>query len=674
MGRNKSATTGKVAIIQREGLLQPGSRACPPNYILHGEGSTVILLPRAAPASVIPSGEAVASTSKINSRVKCEEEQEVFINPIQEYNRDLSVACIDTWSRIRAAERHEKASSRRAYKRQRNGANADDNAQGKRRKLDNDATEIAAGESRQTDIEEAAADEPDGVGAEDAPASAQPNPNSYKFTAFEALAASGLRSIRYARELPLLKWVQANDLSPKAVKLIQMNADFNELSDPDDAEKRWPIKTQPTAETIAAEIPEASASSVKSQAKVRVSQGDCCTIMYAERQTRNYNVIDLDPYGSAAPFIDAAVQAVADHGLLCITCTDLAVLAGCGYPEKTFSLYGGSPTRAEYSHEVALRLVLHAISSSAARYGRHIEPVLSLSIDYYLRVFVRVASGPIKVKQLASTTALVYVCNYCQSPNFQPMGRIHSRPTRKEGSAPQLSFGTATGPPTNSTCDQCKQTYHVAGPMWMGRLHDKSFVTAVIDHVEQSGDHYATKARMLGMLKVAQAELDAPFYFSPSKLASMYHCSAPPLNSVVNAVLNAGYSASRSHCASGSLKTDAPRSFLLAIIRKWIETHPVKLSNIKEGNPARILLAGCKTVEEVAARAASDSLPLEADNAGPSNSNGRDAALPAASAPSVDVNFDKNPQTHTVLMSQLGLAMYPTNPLDNWGPQKASST
>lgn len=66
------------------------------------------------------------------------------------------------------------------------------------------------------------------------------------------------------------------------------------------------------------------------------------------------HVIDLDPYGTAAPFIDAAVQTVTDDGasvlampraesylrlffatgLLCVTCTDLAVLAGTNYPEK----------------------------------------------------------------------------------------------------------------------------------------------------------------------------------------------------------------------------------------------------------------------------------------------------------------------------------------------------
>ncbi len=74
--------------------------------------------------------------------------------------------------------------------------------------------------------------------------------------------------------------------------------------------------------------------------------------MYNHRDPRKrVDVVDLDPYGTAAPFIDAAIGCIADGGesfesldhcvltgligLLCVTCTDVAVLAGSQYPEKS---------------------------------------------------------------------------------------------------------------------------------------------------------------------------------------------------------------------------------------------------------------------------------------------------------------------------------------------------
>lgn len=42
-------------------------------------------------------------------------------------------------------------------------------------------------------------------------------------------------------------------------------------------------------------------------------------LMYQNRAIGSrFDVIDLDPYGSAAPFLDAAVQAVSDGGLLAV--------------------------------------------------------------------------------------------------------------------------------------------------------------------------------------------------------------------------------------------------------------------------------------------------------------------------------------------------------------------
>lgn len=57
-----------------------------------------------------------------------------------------------------------------------------------------------------------------------------------------------------------------------------------------------------------------------------------------------------------------------------------------------------------------------------------------------------------------------------------------------------------------------------------------------------------------------------------------------------HALLNAGYKVSRSHASQGSIKTNAPRSFILDIAREHIKEHPVRLDRLAEGSPVRRLL------------------------------------------------------------------------------------
>lgn len=219
----------------------------------------------------------------------------------------------------------------------------------------------------------------------------------FTFTLFEGLSATGLRSIRYAKEIPALRWVAfalrvvlpllltvcpmychrwvlANDLLPQAAANIQQNVDWNDLGAP--APKPEESTSQHTLDDDNGEGEHMPAHAGPTKAKVRVSQGDCwyaanivtkaaliadltghaphhSAALYSHRSSgERFDVIDLDPYGTAAPFIDGAVQAISDGGrclhpqlrqkllivshlgLLCVTCTDLAVLAGSNYPEK----------------------------------------------------------------------------------------------------------------------------------------------------------------------------------------------------------------------------------------------------------------------------------------------------------------------------------------------------
>ncbi|KAI9070376.1 N2,N2-dimethylguanosine tRNA methyltransferase [Trametes sanguinea] len=551
----------------------PPAYTVPEGFTLHKENTSAILLPATADA---------------------------FLNPVQEFNRDLSVACIRTWGEVMNAEKERKwraAAERRAAKK--------GEPRAKRARTEEDAQDATG--------EKAAAPAPEEPMAEDASTSvAKPQAEfrPYQSVILEALSATGLRSIRYAHEIPNVKYVIANDLSPAAVEAMRRNIELNDLHE----------KEEPAAEG-SGEQPKIR------PAKVRVNEGDACALMYSHRSERNrVDVVDLDPYGTAAPFIDAAVQCVNDGGLLCVTCTDMSVLATTNYPEKCFSNYGGAPVKAEYCHEAALRLVLHTMATSAARYGRYVQPLLSLSIDFYVRLFVRVYTAPVEVKKLFSKTAVYHVCSGCQSFYEQPLGRVTEQVSQK-GNV-NLLFKVQTGPPVSERCPECNSVLHVAGPMWSGPIHDKEFVSSVLSHVEANEDKYGTSARMKGMLTVAKEELDTPFYFTPSKISSHFHCVCPSLDETASALLHAGHKVSRSHACAGSLKTTATYADIHDIFRSWVKTHPVRMDKVSENSPTRVLLN---------------------------------------KEPKAEANFKRHPESVTA-SSKVKLVRYQQNPTPNWGP------
>uniref|UniRef100_A0A8C0HG95 tRNA (guanine(26)-N(2))-dimethyltransferase n=1 Tax=Buteo japonicus TaxID=224669 RepID=A0A8C0HG95_9AVES len=177
-------------------------------------------------------------------------------------------------------------------------------------------------------------------------------------------------------------------------------------------------------------------------------------LMYQCKADREpFDVIDLDPYGSPAPFLDAAVQAVSEGGLLCVTCTDMGVMAG-NSAETCYSKYGAVSLKGKFCHEMALRIILHSLDSRANCYQRFIVPLLSISADFYIRVFVRVFTGQAKVKASASKQALVYHCVGCGTHHLQRLGKVTSHGT-------SFKYGAATGPPVGPTCEFCQQRHQV---------------------------------------------------------------------------------------------------------------------------------------------------------------------------------------------------------------------
>jgi len=413
----------------------------------------------------------------------------------------------------------------------------------------------------------------------------------------EALAASGLRSVRFAKELRGIESVVANDWSRQAVESITRNVKHNGLD-----------------------------------SLVKPHNGDAAMLMYGHRRPeQRFHVIDLDPYGSPTPFLDSAVQAVSEGGLLCVTATDMAVLAG-NSPETCHAKYGAVSLKTKSCHEFALRILLQCIESHANRYGRYIEPLLSLSIDFYCRVFVKVRTGQRKCKESTSKLGQVYQCFGCESLAFQPLGRTS---LSKDGT--NLKFSLPHGPPVDKNCKHCSHSHHIGGPIWLAPIHNTKFVEQLLDSLP---GHLGTLDRLVGMLTMVLEELeDVPLYYELTRVCNITKQSTGKLTTFLSAVLNAGYRVSLTHANRNGIKTDAPPEFLWQMMRAWSKREGKETSwqkNLSEGTPGRIIMS---------------------------------SPSPEDKKVSFEDHPDANPKSR-----EKGLKRFQMNPEPNWGPKNRSKT
>ncbi|KAM7353412.1 tRNA methyltransferase 1 [Cochliomyia hominivorax] len=438
----------------------------------------------------------------------------VFYNPVQEFNRDLSISVINVFFKRLIKERKEKLLKKN--KKETNGNNSDAEHQ-----------EYKAGVKYDNGLR-----------------------------ILEALSATGLRSIRYAKEIAGVKEIIANDLSKQAVEAIRENIKHNQV-----------------------------------EHLIEPSHADAMTLMYlSTSQGKQFDCIDLDPYGCPNRFLDGAIQSLVDGGLLLVTATDMAVLAG-NAPEACYVKYGSVPLRMKSCHEMALRILLHCIETHANRYGKYIVPLLSISADFYVRIFVRVFSGQAMCKYSMSKQSMIYQCCGCDTYTLYPLGTIKPNPTPSNPN--QVKFGIPTGPPVGMNCEHCAHKHHLGGPIWSDPIHDKSFVQELLQAIDEEPlCNLGTQRRLIGMLTVVQEELDdVPLYYTLDKLCCVLKLEIVPILKFRSALLNAGYKVSFSHAYKNSIKTNAPASVLWDILRCWNKRHPVKEERMIEGTPIKAILS-----------------------------------------------------------------------------------
>jgi tRNA (guanine26-N2/guanine27-N2)-dimethyltransferase len=257
--------------------------------------------------------------------------------------------------------------------------------------------------------------------------------------------------------------------------------------------------------------------------------------------------VELDPYGSPAPFLDAAFRSLGRRGGVSFTATDAAALCGAS-ARACERRYQAKPTRtAELCHEAALRILLAHAVREAAKHDQGVVPVLANSREHYFRCYVETRrSAHLADEQLARLKWLEE-CDACLHRGFAP-----ERPR---------------------TCSACGGPARASGPMWSGPLWDPGLLQAM-DKL-RAGRALARPSAVQHDFALWLAEAEAGgLPFDIHRIAERERITEnATTEEVVRVLQGQDQPAARCHLGGTLLRTPAPAREVVAAVRQAAVEH-----------------------------------------------------------------------------------------------------
>ena len=307
----------------------------------------------------------------------------------------------------------------------------------------------------------------------------------------DAMSATGLRAVRYFKEIEGVTKIIANDLDSKAVDLIKINAKKN--GDENNI--------------------------------IHVTQEDCIALLYSKKSF--YNVVDLDPYGTAIPMIDASLWGIKNEGLMMATFTDMQVLCG-NYIDTCYYKYGSIPYKTPYCHEMAKRIALYSISCSAAKYKKTIIPLLSFNAEFYIRLIFIVKDSAEECKDNIDKHSQLLQCRSCQYRKVITKGNFEYKNDKK------TRYKLSNYESKSDKCPVCEGNLVLIGPFWSEELYSIDYLNLLLNNLQSDKLQYLKyNKRIQAIVKGMKEELDIPkviFNHDFSQMCSDVNVSVPKLS------------------------------------------------------------------------------------------------------------------------------------------------
>ena len=320
----------------------------------------------------------------------------------------------------------------------------------------------------------------------------------------DAFGGSGIRGIRYSRELEGISKVVINDISSRALKYAVKNAHLNNIKN------------------------------------LEISHADANLFLRTNRG--KFDVVDIDPFGTPSYFIESAAYSLKAESMLCVTATDTSALCGT-YQEPCIRKYNSIPLKTEYCHEIGIRILASFVARSFAKYKKRVKVRLSHSSEHYMRIYFTIDKGAAKTDQSLKNLGFIVHCKKC----------LFRKPI----------FGIA--PVIRDNCPLCDEKLIAAGPLWLGDIQDPDFINSLKKLAQEK--KLNQKKEVLKLLNLCEGESESPpTFYDLHVISKKLKISSPPLMDVLNGLKDEGCSANRTHYKPTGIKTDAPLDRIEEII------------------------------------------------------------------------------------------------------------
>ncbi|HKM75577.1 MAG TPA: tRNA (guanine(10)-N(2))-dimethyltransferase [Candidatus Bathyarchaeia archaeon] len=324
----------------------------------------------------------------------------------------------------------------------------------------------------------------------------------------DPMTASAVRAVRYVLEAPNVTSVIAADANPKSVQSAARMIELNDVGD-----------------------------------KVSVVQEEANVLLISHMMDR-FDLIDLDPYGSPAPFFENTLRATIDGGVIAASATDMAPLTGTR-SAACFRKYGITPVRTEFEKEMAVRTLAANLAIVAGKLQLGVTLAFSHASDHYVRIYADVMKGKKAANESMKFLEFLKYCPGC-------LKRTH------HSSLDQIE----------PVCD-CGSKVRVGGPFWFGPLWNIS----TIDRMSESCLMIESSrlSELQNLLDRIRGEAEAPaLYYRVDFLSHVLRIRPPKISDVLTTLQEKKFSAVRTHFHPNGFRTDAPHQEVVSVVRALV--------------------------------------------------------------------------------------------------------